>query len=301
MRHFYVKLIVFPSLFVALVYVMVLFNFRQAPMPPEIAALFNDTERQLSKAHALAQSSQFKEAIDLLQHLHPSDPHEAATVETLRVVLAKQMFERAQNEFKRGNVDRAINIGSAIPSDTPAGKQFKTVARDWNRNQSVLELAKKFQEQGKDSVAIALLQQLAPEIRSGDIAKKIQSQVIAQQPSSASSEQSTSNLASSNSPTSSQIATATSPSQGEPQSYSEPEYQHSHATEYTEPEYRRDAKDYAVAAPSYKTAYRGGDIAPPERTADAGIESYRAKASAKRPLYSESGDGPTHDFSGFSN
>lgn len=295
MRHFYLKLIVFPSLFVALVYVMVLFNFRQPPMPPEIAALFNDTERQVSKAHALAQASRFREAIDLLQHLHPSDPHEAATVETLRLALADQMFERAQNEFKRGDVDRAVNIGSAVPSDTPAGKQFKTVARDWNRNQSVLELAKKFQEQGKDSVAIALLQQLAPEIRSGDIAKKIQSQVIAQQPS-----QSSSNLAASNSSTSSQIATATPPSQSEPRAYSEPEYQHNHATEYTEPEYRRDATDYAVAAPSYRTAYRG-DVAPPERAADTGIESYRAKASAKRSLYSESGDGPTHDFSGFSN
>jgi hypothetical protein len=293
MRHFYLKAITFPILFVAMVYVMVWFNFRKAPMPPEIAALFSDTQHQIDQAHALVQSSRFKEAIDLLQHLHPSDPHEAEIVERLRVVLADQMFQLAQDKFKQGNIDKAIEIGSAIPNDLSAGKQFQDVVRDWNRNQSVLDLAKKFQSQGKDNLAIALLAQLDPAIRDGDVAQQIQRQVhsaISAQPTSSTSNASV------------QVATVRPPAQSMPESYPEPEY--------TKPEYR-DSHETAYSAPEPPQTQSSASwySAPePVRTADASLfegsrstKSYATKSSASKwSLPSESSEGPTHDFSGFS-
>lgn len=272
MRHFYPKVILFPALFAVLLAAMMRFNYRQAPLSSTVVASDDETHQQLDPTQARKQQ------------------------------IGAQLFDRAQIEFNRGNVNEAIKIGLTIPSDVPAAKQFQAVVKNWSRNQSILDLAKKFQDQGEDSLAIALLRNLAPAVRSSKTVRNLEQQLLSRQSSPATVAQ----LASPNkervapvAPSSteqadpSQIVTTDAQSQSESDSPSEPK-DNSRSTESETPQTNSGHQSWYTAASERDTS----------------SEPYRTKSlkragivpQASRPSFtSGNGDSPTRDFSGFSN
>lgn len=166
-------------LFLGLVSTLVAFSYRQDE--PRSIAIEPETIKAVNQALALEKQSRFKDALAEIRSVRSSNPMIVFQLIQLKQRLAAQIFDRAAQEFSKGNVEKAIQFASAIPADAPAWNHYQKVQRSWMHNQAILDLARLYQSQGSSVLAIDLLAQLDPAVRSGrtatTLAKQAQIQI----------------------------------------------------------------------------------------------------------------------------
>lgn len=144
----------------------------QSPATPRLKAGID----QIRRAAEFEQQSRFREAINLLESLQSSGPAETFALNQYKQRLAKQIFDRANDKHQQGQVETAIKIASAIPTDTPAYKRYQAVQVAWGQDLGILKLAKTYKDSGKNQLAIDVLSQLSSTVQSSSVAQAIQHQ-----------------------------------------------------------------------------------------------------------------------------
>jgi hypothetical protein len=106
------------------------------------ASLSDEELQHVNAAVGLEKQSRFREALSRIERIRSSSPVVALQLVQFKQHLAAQILDRAQNEYRRGNVTKALRFAKVIPMDSPAWQRFRKVQDDWERNQVVIELAR---------------------------------------------------------------------------------------------------------------------------------------------------------------
>ncbi len=131
----------------------------------------------------LEKQSQFKQALNVLEPIQSASPPVALQLVMLKQRLAQSIYDRALNEYRSGNVTKAIQIAESIPSDVPSRSRYQKVQADWLRSRTIIDLAQSYFRQGQFSIALDLIDQIHdPTLKSSRLVRSLRAEIQASQP-----------------------------------------------------------------------------------------------------------------------
>jgi len=112
------------------------------------------------QAKGLAQQSRFAEASALIDKIETQNPQDVLAIVQVKDHLAREIFNRATDKYKQGDVESAISIAAKIPVNTGAFNQYQELKRKWVENQTLLTLATDLVEQKRGAAAKTALEKI---------------------------------------------------------------------------------------------------------------------------------------------